>query len=349
MKVFEALMHRPILCSVAIAYIVFCVVYIWRMKKKFRAFAKIRDSKFQCIDPDPKKFNSILVFMGMLILLIPRLVGCLVFSLLYMIMAYSFSAFSHTTLKNKIQKKISSILTRIILFFGGIIKINIRQFNNIDWQKYPKIRQSNVKLAPVVISNHIGYIDIVFAMHMFYSSFISSNHVLKIPIVRVAAKSTHCLFLDRKSKTDKDAIMLQIKERVDKISDDTNQILYSPLAIFPEGICHNQKYVTVFKRGAFSPLKPIQPIFISLRSCRWQSSYYFFDLIEDIIAILSNPYEILDGVLLPKIEPITTDPTEYSNEVRKLYIDSFNLIPAELDIFERDKYIQNFRKVYQNL
>ena len=65
------------------------------------------------------------------------------------------------------------------------------------------------------------------------------------------------VYVDRFSREGKNSAVDEIEIRA------TNRE-YPPLLIFPEGTNHNQKTLTAFKKGAFAPGQPVQPVIIKV-------------------------------------------------------------------------------------
>jgi 1-acyl-sn-glycerol-3-phosphate acyltransferase len=232
-------------------------------------------------------------------------------------------------------RKLGSFYTRFILLCNGYIYIKESRKKDINWAKYPKIQKSNQK-APIVITNHTSCGDIMYALYKYTPSFISSIHVKKMPIIGNVACGLECIFLDRLSLKSKEATLNAIVEKVEHIQQSPGS---APLLIFPEGVTGKAGYIKPFKRGAFYPLAPIMPIFIKYTAISFSSSYFFFDMLDDIILTLSQPFQHMDVQHLPTIEPNTTDYNEYCNEVYNLYKNEFGMTSINVDIKERDVFV----------
>ena len=120
----------------------------------------------------------------------------------------------------------------------------------MDFKKYPKLKKADHH--QVVISNHIGWLDIQHVIgSKFISGFVAKYSTQKIPIVGSVAKSLQCIFFKRSNK-DKTQIKKDITDRIElikKSADNFNKIL-----IFPEGTTTHGDHLLPFKKGAF--LKP---------------------------------------------------------------------------------------------
>jgi 1-acyl-sn-glycerol-3-phosphate acyltransferase len=152
------------------------------------------------------------------------------------------------------QVGIFKIFLRPILWSFGITRIN-----------YPKLRINDVigsykptrdvsGTAPLVVSNHISWLDMFFYL-MVNVSFLSKSEMAKVPFVGTFATARQCLYITRESESDRSKVMEMIIERARRVISHDD---ISPLLIFPEGTVTNGKSLMSFKRGAFSTGYPIK-------------------------------------------------------------------------------------------
>ena len=247
-------------------------------------------------------------------------------------------------MRGAILKKLGSLYTRVIMLAMGYIMIKEHRRNGIDFSKYPGIRIAAQK-APVIISNHTSFADILYMLYKYTPSFISSNHVQKMPVVGPIAQGLNCVFLDRQDAKSKETTLNAIVQKVQHISLTPQS---TPLVIFPEGITGRGGFIKPFKRGAFFSLAPITPLYITYSAISYESSYYFFDLHDDLLLTLAEPYQMLTIQQLPTIAPNTEDYNEYCNEVYELYKCEFGLVPLRIDLKERDEFVQRLLYPWKN-
>ena len=226
----------------------------------------------------------------------------------------------------------------------GYIIINIKRKTNIQWEKYPHIRKSSEK-SPLIISNHTTLCDILYTCYKYSPSFISSNHVSNMPIIGKIGQTLECVFLDRNDSKSREAALNKIVEKVSSIQKSTRS---SPLVIFPEGITGKGGVIKTFRRGAFYSLSPVTPLFMKYHAIAYESAYYFFELLDDMVLTLSEPFQMLTVYQLPNIEPNTKSSEEYCSDVYNLYKTEFNLIPKEINLKERDKFIEEMAYQWRN-
>lgn len=113
----------------------------------------------------------------------------------------------------------------------------------------------------LLISNHIGFYDVVLNMALHSAGFMAKYETQGYPLVGVIARGINCLFVRRENEEDRMKIFQELEQRQKDFYD--GKIL-SPLLLFPEGTTTNGKYILKFKRGAFYHLLPIKPQIIML-------------------------------------------------------------------------------------
>lgn len=93
-------------------------------------------------------------------------------------------------------------------------------------------------------------------------SHIAKSSVANFFFVGFVATVSGCLYVDRGSSDDKKKMFEKIKQR--QIESENG--VYPPLIIYPEGGTSNGTTLLQFKKGAFHSLRSIQPICIKYTS-----------------------------------------------------------------------------------
>ena len=113
----------------------------------------------------------------------------------------------------------------------------------------------------LIISNHIGFYEVVAQMILNSAGFLAKNVVSNYCFVGPIAKGINCLFVKRENKENREKIFELLEE---KQRDFYEGKILTPLCLFPEGTTTNGRYILKFKRGAFYSLLPIKPQIILL-------------------------------------------------------------------------------------
>jgi lysophosphatidylcholine acyltransferase/lyso-PAF acetyltransferase len=163
------------------------------------------------------------------------------------------------------EKKDWEILSKTIskytswLFFVNGIKIINKKLPYIE--TYKKYLGPDYKFTPnekysLIISNHLGFYDVVVNMIINSSGFIAKSDVENYCFVGAIAKGINCLFVKRDSQENRDKVFEILEERQKKFYEGK---LLSPLCLFPEGTTTSGRHILKFKKGAFYALLPIKP------------------------------------------------------------------------------------------
>ena len=129
--------------------------------------------------------------------------------------------------------------------------------SSISW----KGKAALVKDAPLVIANHISWIDFIILGATINFGFVMSEGVSNVPLIgpgfKKMALHVGSIVLDRHNAKSREAAKLQIKSRLDSIQASGKG---ERLLVFSEGTLTNSEYVVPFKLGAFENLVPTQPL-----------------------------------------------------------------------------------------
>jgi len=165
-----------------------------------------------------------------------------------------------TGLRRIFMRSVIQSLARSALFALGFYKIDYKKLNISDYDPtYPKteVLKNESTHAPIVISNHVSWIDILIHMASDNSpSFLAKKAVGSMPLVGPIARGIQCIFVERESKDERGNVVAELKERVEKVA--ANPVNIPPVLIFPEGTTTNGEYLISFKKGAFINFSPVK-------------------------------------------------------------------------------------------
>lgn len=121
--------------------------------------------------------------------------------------------------------------------------------------------KSDKTLYPIIICNHIGWLDIFFLASINTSTFVAKKSVGKLPVVGAICSALGAVWVDRATNSEGKNVdaFSAINERQDKIMNDGDKV---KITIFPEATGSNNVGINKFKKGAFFKLNPIKPFVI---------------------------------------------------------------------------------------
>lgn len=134
-----------------------------------------------------------------------------------------------------------------------------------DASKSDTVGKSQDQNAYVVVSNHLGYIDIITLFAKYRCSFVAKGGIAKVPVVGTIAVAMQSMFVrEGASLTD------QLVERVETTYKCHRESVDCPgcgscmnkIIIFPEGTTTNGEAMVPFRTGVFLPGLPVKPVCI---------------------------------------------------------------------------------------
>ncbi len=151
-----------------------------------------------------------------------------------------------------------------IFAFGYKLKLTDLDESQVDYSKYlgPNWRKYKFqgKKASTIVSNHIGFIEILaYIALMTPPSFTPAHHVKNFPIGDHFVRSLNSIYVDRtENKEKRDALVRELGTRQRLIETDDRD--WGPICFFAEGSVTNGKNISRFRRGGFESGVAVQPI-----------------------------------------------------------------------------------------
>jgi len=289
------------------------------------------------------------IFYGM-IFLIPKSIFCMITVISLIIHLKIFHIFNKESDTNINQRnRIKTIIKfwSSLCFTCAMIKIKKKENPKIKtiYRKYLgedyDFEDQNYSL---IISNHIGFFDVLFVLYLHQPGFIAKKMVKDYPFFGSVAKGINCLFVDRENEQARKKIMddiyLRQKNYLEKKS-------LTPLAIFPEGTTTSNTHILKFKKGAFYHLLPIKPQIIKIDqnapvhiSCGVQNIFFH------TLKIMDYHFTEIGYYDLPVIRPTKYMFEQYANlgkEKWEIFAEVTRKIYCEIGGFQESNY--GFRDV----
>lgn len=174
--------------------------------------------------------------------------------ILFVLVILSFLAWSylcHTFIRNP-EKRLKSF-SKNTQFFSGLI---VKGMN----QKLRVINKPSGKDRFLLISNHMGFVDIIGLASCFPMLFVTSNEMRETPFLGLLTELGGCIYVERRSRT---KILDEMKNIVEALKKGFHVVLY------PEATSTNGEKVLPFKKtlmmAAAHAGVPIQPVVINFR------------------------------------------------------------------------------------
>lgn len=232
------------------------------------------------------------------------------------------------------------LASRTLMFICGFYWVNDTYITLPGNKKRPR--------ASIVISNHTGYMEILYTAARYGCCFVAKSVLAKQPIMGTIMKCAQTIFVDRASG--KSHAGDQIIERA------KHPERWPILGLYPEGTTTNGRQLISFHTGAFIAGAPLKPLIAKYQSVLFDPSFTCYSQLSHMVQILAQPINFMQVVHLPTYVPSEAekrDPHLYANNVRSLMsviaqMPMYDLEWAEKLEFEpkkkREKSIAIFRK-----
>ncbi|KAK9103471.1 hypothetical protein Sjap_020725 [Stephania japonica] len=129
-----------------------------------------------------------------------------------------------------------------------------------------KGRPASREVAPIVVCNHVSYIDPIFFFYEMFPTIVASESHDSIPFVGTIIRAMQVIYVNRFSSTSRKHAVNEIKRKA--ACDRFPRVL-----LFPEGTTTNGRVLISFQLGAFIPGYPIQPAVVRYPHVHFDQSW----------------------------------------------------------------------------
>lgn len=303
-----------------------------RLNKDFEAFARddfLRWNRTQML------LTAILVFpfrfIGTLIIIVS---GAAIIKFLKIYMGVK-SYEDDNPRFNRLASSVSKNFAGLIIFLVGV-RVKVTRLV-LDQSEFKNIKiNSDVQKAPILISNHVTWIDIMFFMSTTSPGFVSKAGVKNVPLISTYAQFLQSIFVERGDESNRGSALIEIESRAKRILEGEN---LNSIHVFPEGTTTNGDYVLNFKKGAFSTPAPLKVFGLKYKG---------------MINVAMTSISSLDNIILCLLQPITElewiqvngvienkyglTPDEFAEEVRQIYIKKMGFKPSDNSFRDKKEF-----------
>ena len=204
----------------------------------------------------------------------------------------------------------------------------------------------------IILSNHIGFFEVVLCMRLFAPGFIAKLPVKDFWFVGPISQGLNCLYVNRTNNENKKIIFDELLQRQKAFYEGT---LFSPMVNFPEGTCSCCRNILRFKKGAFYSLLPVKPMILKINQ---KSSFHLSvgasNVVLHYVKNLCHFINTIDYTILPTVKPVDylfeynkdlgKEKWEiYANVVRKIYSEVGGLVEVDMGMRDLNRYIKAMR------
>ncbi|XP_072969123.1 lysophospholipid acyltransferase LPEAT2-like [Typha angustifolia] len=180
---------------------------------------------------------------------------------------------------------VTRICARCILFSFGY-----------HWIKR-KGRPASRELAPVVVSNHISYIEPIFFFYELFPTIVASESHDSLPFVGTIIRAMQVIYVDRFSAASRKNAVTEIKRKASCNS-------FPRVLLFPEGTTTNGRFLISFQLGAFIPGYPVQPVIVRYPYVHFDQSWGNISLLKLMFKMFTQFHNFMEVEYLPIVTPL---------------------------------------------
>ncbi|KAK4801209.1 hypothetical protein SAY86_021696 [Trapa natans] len=153
------------------------------------------------------------------------------------------------------------------------------------------------EIAPIVVSNHVSYIEPIFYFYELFPTMVASESHDSIPFVGTIIRAMQVIYVNRFSHSSRKNAVNEIKRKAS--SDRFPRVL-----LFPEGTTTNGRFLISFQLGAFIPGFAIQPIIIRFPHVHFDQSWGYISLGKLMFRMFTQFHNFMEVEYLPVVFPL---------------------------------------------
>jgi len=237
-----------------------------------------------------------------------------------------------------------SLLARAILLVIGFVNIRVHTKGKCHLWK------SVDSPAAGVVSNHVGWADILILCWLFSPSFIARKATTQTPIVGRVSRAMECLYVERAQEREKASrsgaaatakpsrkggLAEQLQDRMKRSSGEKGG---RPVVIFAEGTTTNGDFILPFKSGAFLAGVPLTLVIISYDYKRVSPAWESVSGFRHLLLMLCEPVHRA-SVTIMEFEPRQNEsPQSAAARARQMMVDEAALTPSSATFQDKLNY-----------
>ncbi|XP_043805636.1 lysophospholipid acyltransferase LPEAT2-like isoform X2 [Manihot esculenta] len=153
------------------------------------------------------------------------------------------------------------------------------------------------EIAPIVVSNHVSYIDPIFYFYELFPTIVAAESHDSIPFVGTIIRAMQVIYVDRFSHSSR-------KQAVNEIKRKASCDRFPRVLLFPEGTTTNGKVIISFQLGAFIPGQAIQPVVVRYPYVHFDQSWGDISLAKLLFRMFTQFHNFMEVEYLPIVSPL---------------------------------------------
>ncbi|XP_073040848.1 lysophospholipid acyltransferase LPEAT2-like isoform X1 [Primulina eburnea] len=152
------------------------------------------------------------------------------------------------------------------------------------------------EIAPIVVSNHVSYIEPIFFFFDLFPTIVSSESHDSMPFVGTIIRAMQVIYVDRFSKSSR-------KHAVNEIKRKASSGRFPRVLLFPEGTTSNGRVLISFQLGAFIPGHTVQPVIVRYPHIHFDQSWGNIPLGKLMFRMFTQFHNFMEVEYLPVVKP----------------------------------------------
>ncbi|KAL4368184.1 hypothetical protein GQ457_05G000370 [Hibiscus cannabinus] len=178
------------------------------------------------------------------------------------------------------------------------------------------------EIAPIVVSNHVSYIEPIFYFYELFPTIVASESHDSMPFVGTIIRAMQVIYVNRFSSASRKNAINEIKRRAacDK---------FPRVLLFPEGTTTNGKVLMSFQLGAFIPGHPVQPIIVRYPHVHFDQSWGLISLAKLMFRMFTQFHNFMEVEYLPVVMPPdhkTQSPVHFAERTGQAMASALNVV-----------------------
>ncbi|KAJ6334948.1 hypothetical protein OIU78_011730 [Salix suchowensis] len=153
------------------------------------------------------------------------------------------------------------------------------------------------EIAPIVVSNHVSYIDPIFYFFEFFPTIVAAESHDSMPFVGTIIRAMQVIYVNRFLPSSR-------KQAVDEIKRKASCDKFPRVLLFPEGTTTNGKVLISFQLGAFIPGYAIQPIIVRYPHVHFDQSWGDISLGMLMFKMFTQFHNFMEVEYLPVVSTL---------------------------------------------
>ncbi|KAB5527019.1 hypothetical protein DKX38_020866 [Salix brachista] len=178
------------------------------------------------------------------------------------------------------------------------------------------------EIAPIVVSNHVSYIDPIFYFFEFFPTIVASDSHDAMPFVGTIIRAMQVIYVNRFSPSSR-------KHAVNEIKRKASCGRFPRVLLFPEGTTTNGKVLISFQLGAFIPGYAVQPVIVRYPHVHFDQSWGDVSLGMLMFRMFTQFHNFMEVEYLPIVSPLDNckeNPAQFAKRTSHAIASALNVV-----------------------